>query len=56
MYRSRISANLLSVMKEEAAQIAQREDMLLVIEPLNTYVNHPGYFLETSVGFEIVQG
>ena len=48
-------ANLVSVMKE-AARIAQREDMLLVIEPLNTYVNHPGYFLETSkAGFEIVK-
>jgi hydroxypyruvate isomerase len=47
-------ANLVAVMKE-AAVIAERERMLLVIEALNTTVNHPGYFLDSSkVGFQII--
>jgi len=48
-------ANLIDVMSE-AARMAEREGVLLVIEPLNTHVDHAGYFLETSrAGFEIVR-
>ncbi len=32
----------------EAASIAAKEDYTLVVEPLNTYVNHPGYYLDSS--------
>jgi len=48
-------SNLIEVMGE-AAKLAEREGVLLVIEPLNTHVDHAGYFLDTSrVGFEIVK-
>lgn len=33
---------------QKAAAIAEEEDMAIVIEPLNTLVNHPGYHLSTS--------
>jgi hydroxypyruvate isomerase len=46
---------LVEVMREAGA-MAEAAGVLLVIEPLNTHVNHPGYFLETSrVGFEVVR-
>jgi hydroxypyruvate isomerase len=46
---------LVEVMREAGA-MAEAAGILLVIEPLNTHVNHPGYFLETSrVGFEVVR-
>jgi hydroxypyruvate isomerase len=46
---------LVDVMREAGAD-AERAGITLVIEPLNTHVNHPGYFLETSrVGFEVVR-
>ncbi len=32
----------------EAARIAEKESYTLVVEPLNTYVNHPGYYLDSS--------
>lgn len=33
---------------KRAAELVEKEDMLLVIEPLNLLVNHPGYHLSTS--------
>lgn len=39
-----------------AAPILQKHDVTLMIEPLNTYVNHPGYYLWSSLeGFQIVR-
>ena len=32
----------------KAAEIVEKENMNLVIEPLNLLVNHPGYHLSTS--------
>ena len=38
------------------ASDAEEADVTLVVEPLNTAVNHPGYFLESSYeGYEIVE-
>lgn len=38
------------------APLLEREDILLVIEPLNTLVDHPGYYLTSSEeAFEIVE-
>ena len=31
----------------EAVKIAEREGFTLLLEPLNTYVDHPGYFLDS---------
>ncbi len=40
----------------EAARIAEREGFILLLEPLNTYVEHPGYFLDSArEGAEIVR-
>lgn len=40
----------------EAAKIAEREGFTLLLEPLNTYVDHPGYFLDSAKeGAEIVR-
>jgi hydroxypyruvate isomerase len=40
----------------EAVRIAEREEFTLLLEPLNTLVDHPGYYLESSrEGFEIVR-
>jgi len=40
----------------EAARIAERNSFVLLLEPLNTYVDHAGYYLDTSVeGAEIVR-
>ena len=32
----------------EATQIAENEGFTLLLEPLNTYVDHPGYFLDSA--------
>lgn len=41
----------------EAAKIAEKSNFMLVVEPLNTYVDHPGYFLDSSSeAAEIVRG
>lgn len=41
---------------DEASQIAAEEDMVLLLEPLNSLVDHPGYFLTSSkTGFDIVK-
>jgi hydroxypyruvate isomerase len=40
----------------EAANIAAQADFLLLLEPLNTRVDHPGYYLDSSAeAFEIVR-
>ena len=39
-----------------AAEIAADEDFVLLLEPLNTHVDHPGYYLDSSSeGSEIVR-
>ena len=39
-----------------AAEIASANDFTLLLEPLNTHVNHPGYYLDSSSeGAEIVR-
>lgn len=41
---------------EEASQIAEKENIILLLEPLNSLVDHPGYFLTSSrTGFDIVK-
>lgn len=41
---------------QEIAPVAEAADVSLVLEPLNTAVDHPGYFLEESaLGYEIVR-
>jgi hydroxypyruvate isomerase len=41
---------------EKVAPTAEAADVTLIVEPLNTAVDHPGYFLErSSVGFDIVR-
>ncbi len=38
------------------SKILEQYDITIMIEPLNTYVNHPGYYLWSAVeGFEIVR-
>ncbi len=44
---SGMRGNLLSALSE-AVGIAEKRDFTLLLEPLNTYVDHPGYFLATS--------
>jgi hydroxypyruvate isomerase len=40
----------------ELAPLAEKNKITLVLEPLNTTVDHPGYFLASSeVGFEIIR-
>jgi hydroxypyruvate isomerase len=40
----------------KAAEIANKEGITLVLEALNSYVDHPGYFLTSSkTGFDIVR-
>ncbi|REA00903.1 hydroxypyruvate isomerase [Haloferax sp. Atlit-6N] len=46
--------NIINVLSE-VGPTAESVDVTLVVEPLNTAVDHPGYFLTTShEGFEIV--
>jgi len=53
--REQMRANLEKVYAEAAA-IAEKNDFMLVIESLNTLVNHPGYYLDTSSeGADIVR-
>ena len=41
---------------KEAAPILEDAGVTIMIEPLNSYVNHPGYFLTSSIeGFAIVR-
>jgi hydroxypyruvate isomerase len=41
-------ASIVEGMKQ-AGEMAAREDLTLIIEPLNSLVNHPGYFLTSAV-------
>ena len=53
--RDQMRANLEKAYAEAAA-IAEKNDFMLVIESLNTHVNHAGYYLDTSLeGAEIVR-
>jgi len=48
-------SNMLKTLAE-ASQIAAKEDMVLLLEPLNSLVDHPGYFLASSkTGFDLVK-
>ena len=48
-------ANIVRCLKA-AIPVLEENDLTLVIEPLNTLVNHPGYYLWSSIeGFEILQ-
>jgi len=41
---------------EAAKPILEDSGIIIMLEPLNTYVNHPGYYLTTSIeGFDIVR-
>lgn len=41
---------------EEAAELVEKADITLVLEPLNVLVNHKGYYLYSSAeGFEILE-
>jgi len=52
--RKKHRENFINTMKS-AALIMEKEDMTLVIEPLNILVNHPGYHLSTSEdGFDVI--
>ncbi len=48
-------ASIVAALKE-ARPILEDSGIIIMIEPLNTYVNHPGYYLWSSVeGFEIIR-
>ena len=41
---------------KEASRMTEREGIILLLEPLNTIVDHPGYFVDSAgLGFEIVR-
>ena len=41
---------------KQAAEIAEQEQIELLIEPLNTKLEHPGYYLDsTNFGFEMIE-
>jgi len=41
---------------KKALPILEDSGVVMTIEPLNTYFNHPGYYLDTSIeGFDIVR-
>jgi hydroxypyruvate isomerase len=53
--RSEMRKNLEDALAE-ATKIAEKADFTLLLEPLNTLVDHPGYYLDSSSeGVEIVQ-
>lgn len=53
--RDQMRANLEKAYADAAA-IAEKNDFTLVVEALNTLVNHPGYYLDSSLeGAEIVR-
>ena len=48
-------ASIVAALKE-AKPILEDSGIIIMIEPLNTYVNHPGYYLWSSVeGFDIIR-
>jgi hydroxypyruvate isomerase len=53
--RARMRGNLEKALGEAAA-IARKRNFTLLLEPLNTHVDHPGYYLDSSVeGAELVR-
>jgi len=53
--RNRAHAGIVACLKT-AAPLAEKAGITLVLEPLNILVDHPGYFLTSSLeGFEIVE-
>lgn len=53
--RAQQHANIVSALKQ-AAPILEENGIMLVVEPLNTLVNHKGYYLWSAVeGFEIIR-
>ncbi len=41
---------------QQAARIAEKKNFLLVLEALNTHIDHPGYFLDDpQIGFDIIK-
>lgn len=53
--RARMRANLEKALGQATA-IAAKEGFTLLLEPLNTHVDHPGYYLDSSVeGAELVR-
>ncbi|MHB0998624.1 MAG: hydroxypyruvate isomerase family protein [Armatimonadota bacterium] len=45
--RTQMRSNLEKALSQ-AADIAEKQDFTLLLEPLNTYVDHAGYFLDSS--------
>lgn len=45
--RTQMRSNLEKALAQ-AAEIAERQDFMLLLEPLNISVDHPGYFLQSS--------
>jgi len=53
--REKQRSNVVAALKE-ASKIAEKEDIILMLEPLNTLVDHPGYFLNSPhEGSQIVR-
>lgn len=53
--REQQHASIVAALRE-AKPILEDSGVTIMIEPLNTYVNHPGYYLWSSVeGFEIIR-
>ncbi len=52
--RKKQKQNIINILKKIAPE-AEKKNISLVVEPLNTEVNHPGYFLSSSYeGYEII--
>ena len=52
--RQQQTRNMIHTLKE-GCRMAEREGITLLLEPLNTIVDHPGYFVDSAtLGFEIV--
>ncbi len=52
--KKRQTKNIVHTLRE-ACKLVEREDMMLLLEPLNTLVDHPGYFLDSAkLGFAVV--
>lgn len=53
--RAQQHASIVAALRD-ARPILEDSGVTIMIEPLNTYVNHPGYYLRSSVeGFEIIR-
>ena len=53
--RAQQHASIVAALRD-ARPILENSGVTIMIEPLNTYVNHPGYYLWSSVeGFEIIR-